>query len=428
MRAPTWISSTCCRILKMKIKTLQVSTPTGDSGLLLRESQYVFNYGAADRRNEVSLTMPIRAKSYASTPLMPVFAMNLPEGYLFDLIARRIAKHERIDDMRLLAITGRQQIGRLQFLPPGEHWDVPEPQVGLQQLLHEPASRGLFEFLVETYFRSGISGVQPKVLMPDADIPPPGRIAFPEADLIVKSGSAEYPWLAQNEFLCMDVARRAGLDVPEFWLSDDASLLVLRRFDLLPERLGFEDMAVLMGKPRDAQGNYKYQGSYEAITRVIAAFSGTSTAANLRAFFASVVLSMLVRNGDAHLKNFGLLYRDPSAGEARLAPIYDVVTTTIYPHYNQRTGEERVDRTTALKLFSGAKSRQYPSRDDLLGFGKTVCMVSRPELVIDRIATAMSETLDAHRSRLGHEYGKRLVAEWESSQQVLSAARSYSRG
>lgn len=412
----------------MKIKTLQVSTPTGDSGLLLRESQYVFNYGAADRRNEVSLTMPIRAKSYASTPLMPVFAMNLPEGYLFDLIARRIAKHERIDDMRLLAITGRQQIGRLQFLPPGEHWDVPEPQVGLQQLLHEPASRGLFEFLVETYFRSGISGVQPKVLMPDADIPPPGRIAFPEADLIVKSGSAEYPWLAQNEFLCMDVARRAGLDVPEFWLSDDASLLVLRRFDLLPERLGFEDMAVLMGKPRDAQGNYKYQGSYEAITRVIAAFSGTSTAANLRAFFASVVLSMLVRNGDAHLKNFGLLYRDPSAGEARLAPIYDVVTTTIYPHYNQRTGEERVDRTTALKLFSGAKSRQYPSRDDLLGFGKTVCMVSRPELVIDRIATAMSETLDAHRSRLGHEYGKRLVAEWESSQQVLSAARSYSRG
>lgn len=412
----------------MKIKTLQVSTPTGDSGLLLRESQYVFNYGAADRRNEVSLTMPIRAKSYASTPLMPVFAMNLPEGYLFDLIARRIAKHERIDDMRLLAITGRQQIGRLQFLPPGEHWDVPEPQVGLQQLLHEPASRGLFEFLVETYFRSGISGVQPKVLMPDADIPPPGRIAFPEADLIVKSGSAEYPWLAQNEFLCMDVARRAGLDVPEFWLSDDASLLVLRRFDLLPERLGFEDMAVLMGKPRDAQGNYKYQGSYEAITRVIAAFSGTSTAANLRAFFASVVLSMLVRNGDAHLKNFGLLYRDPSADEARLAPIYDVVTTTIYPHYNQRTGEERVDRTTALKLFSGAKSRQYPSRDDLLGFGKTVCMVSRPELVIDRIATAMSETLDAHRSRLGHEYGKRLVAEWESSQQVLSAARSYSRG
>lgn len=407
-----------------RIKTLQVSTPTGEAGLLLRESQYVFNYSSTERVNEVSLTMPIRAQSYATTPLMPVFAMNLPEGYLFDLIARRIAKHERIDDMRLLAITGRQQIGRLQFLPPGERWEPPPAQVGLQQLLHEP-SQGLFDFLVETYFGSGISGVQPKVLMPDADASPADRITFPEADLIVKSGAAEYPWLAQNEFLCMEAARRAGLDVPEFWLSDDGNLFILRRFDLLPERQGFEDMAVLMGKPRDPQGNYKYQESYEAIARIISAFSGPQATANLQAFFASVALSAMVRNGDAHLKNFGLLYRDPSAGEAQLAPIYDVVTTTIYPYYNQRTGETRIDRTMALKLFSGAKTRNYPSRNDLLRFGKTICMVNRPDEVIDRIATAMSETLDANRPRLEHEYGMRLVSEWEGGRQMLSPAQAY---
>ena len=408
----------------MKVKTLQVSTPTGAAGLLLRESQYVFNYITTQRANEVSLTMPIRAQSYATTPLMPVFSMNLPEGYLFDLIARRIAKHERIDDMRLLAITGRQQIGRLQFLQSGERWEPPPAQVGLKRLLHEPASRGLFDFLLDTYFESGISGVQPKVLMPDADAAPPDRIAFPQANLIVKSGTAEYPWLAQNEFLCMEAARRADLDVPEFWLSDDGNLFILRRFDLLPERQGFEDMAVLMGKPRDPQGNYKYQESYEAIARIVSAFSGPRARDNLQAFFASLALSVMVRNGDAHLKNFGLLYRDPGAGEAWLAPIYDVVTTTIYPHYNQRTGETRVDRTMALKLFSGAKTRNYPSRDELLRFGKTVCMVSRPDQVIDRIATAMSATLDAHRPRLQHEYGARIVAEWTGGRQALSSPQS----
>jgi len=408
----------------MRVKTLQVSTPTGAAGLLLRESQYVFNYITTQRANEVSLTMPIRAQSYATTPLMPVFSMNLPEGYLFDLIARRIAKHERIDDMRLLAITGRQQIGRLQFLQSGERWEPPPAQVGLKRLLHEPASRGLFDFLLDTYFESGISGVQPKVLMPDADAAPPDRIAFPQANLIVKSGTAEYPWLAQNEFLCMEAARRADLDVPEFWLSDDGNLFILRRFDLLPERQGFEDMAVLMGKPRDPQGNYKYQESYEAIARIVSAFSGPRARDNLQAFFASLALSVMVRNGDAHLKNFGLLYRDPGAGEAWLAPIYDVVTTTIYPHYNQRTGETRVDRTMALKLFSGAKTRNYPSRDELLRFGKTVCMVSRPDQVIDRIATAMSATLVAHRSRLQHEYGERLVAEWTGGRQALSSPHS----
>ena len=220
--------------------------------------------------------------------------------------------------------------------------------------------------------------------------------------------------------------RRAGLDVPEFWLSDDARLFVLRRFDLLPQRQGFEDMAVLMGKARDAQGNYKYQGSYEAIARVISAFSGSAAKANLEAFFASVALSMMLRNGDAHLKNFGLLYRDPSAGQARLAPVYDVVTTTIYPYYNQRTGTEHVDRTTALKLFSGAKARQYPSREDLLRFGKSICLVDRPGDAIDRIATAMTETLEAHRPRLAGEYGERLVTEWEGGRRAMATSHLFS--
>lgn len=399
-------------------------TPTGEAGHLLREAQYVFTYTATERGNETSPTMPIRARRYSSNPLMPAFSMNLPEGYLFDLIRRRIAKHERIDDMRLLAITGRRQIGRLQFLQPGEQWHERPPQVGLTQLLHEPASQGLFEFLVDSYFDSGISGVQPKVMIPDADSALPERH---EADLIVKAGADDYPWLSQNEFLCMDAARRAGLDVPEFWLSDDAQLFILRRFDLVPERLGFEDMAVLMGKPRDAQGNYKYQGSYESVARYIGAFSGSAIKKNLTAFFASVALSVMVRNGDAHLKNFGLLYRDPSAGEARLAPVYDVVTTTIYPYYNQRTGAERVDRTMALKLFSGAKDRNYPSREELLRFGRSACEIENPELIIDRIATAMSETLQVHASRLDGEYGKRLVTEWEAGRTSVAASRIHAQ-
>ena len=35
-------------------------------------------------------------------------------------------------------------------------------------------------------------------------------------------------------------------------------------------------------------------------------------------------------NGDAHLKNFGLLYSEPTQRDARLAPAYDIVNTTAY--------------------------------------------------------------------------------------------------
>lgn len=46
-------------------------------------------------------------------------------------------------------------------------------------------------------------------------------------------------------------------------------------------------------------------------------------------FFAALALSLMVRNGDAHLKNFGVLYSSP-VGTVSLAPGYDVVTTTTY--------------------------------------------------------------------------------------------------
>lgn len=48
----------------------------------------------------------------------------------------------------------------------------------------------------------------------------------------------------------------------------------------------------------------------------------------LARFYEQLVFSIMLRNGDAHLKNFGVLYTHP--GDARLAPMFDVVTTAIY--------------------------------------------------------------------------------------------------
>ena len=41
------------------------------------------------------------------------------------------------------------------------------------------------------------------------------------------------------------------------------------------------------------------------------------------------MLSVILRNGDAHLKNFGVLYASP-LDPVTLAPVYDIVTTTAY--------------------------------------------------------------------------------------------------
>lgn len=170
-------------------------------------------------------------------------------------------------------------------------------------------------------------------------------------------------------------------------------MLLVDRFDMDPNghRLGFEDMASIMGlRVRDTLSDRKYQGSYERIADALKILRLPE--ADVQRFFEQVALTVMVSNGDGHLKNYGVLYT--SADDVRLAPMFDVVTTTIYRYARFAGGEDLVDHTLALKLFAGKRqTRTYPTTEELLRFGRVVCCVSEPTKVIQRIAAAMSDTL-----------------------------------
>lgn len=410
-----------------KIKKLVVTTPQGVSGMLHHESRYSFNYTSGERESEISLLMPIRPESYSSGALPIVFAMNKPEGFLLQKLMSVFAKQGGLDDMKLLALVGDNQIGRLQYSNPDTERTKPHrPQVGLQELLKQHPTQSMFDFLVDSYLESGISGMQPKVMIPDADKPllMDSKTTVIHSNLIVKAGGDDYPFLTQNEFLCMEAARRSDILVPDFWLSDDGGLFIMERFDLNNSKpLGFEDMSVLMGKQPDPQGQYKYQGSYENIAMAIQLFCRDVAIENKQKFFEYVALSIMVRNGDAHLKNFGLLYDHPTAEQAPvLAPLYDVVTTTVYPHINMRTGLSQTDRTMALKLN---KDKSYPLLKDLLLFGADTCHVSKPHIIIDKIATAMTETLLEHREKIDPNFFDLISTEWDIGRMSLESNRVF---
>jgi serine/threonine-protein kinase HipA len=400
-----------------KLKRLLVTTPQGPSGTLDKASRFVFNYTTTARPCEVSLGMPIGLESYGSTVLHPLFAMNRPEGYLLDRIRHKFGKLMQLDDMRLLSLTGANQIGRLRYAEP----DAPAQRlgagVGLATVLENAGSAELFEYLVDTYLTSGISGFQPKVMVPDADkldvVLLGTRATVVVPDLIVKASGEDYPHLAQNEFLCMDAARRAGLTVPDFWLSDSGQLFVMGRFDLVGGRqLGFEDMVVLTNRSNDE----KYLGSYEQIAKVINAYCGTNAPDSCRRFFEYLALTVLVRNGDAHLKNFGLLYEDPHTAPPTLSPLFDVVTTTVY-RYQNKHGVELTDRELALKL---AKSKHYPDRKTLIEFGRNVCGVAKPEEVLQRISDAMADTLAEHGAGMHPELMQEMRREWDGGRLAMA--------
>lgn len=365
---------------------LQVATPEGDSGRILASAgDYLFRYHEdVEAKAAISLLMPVRFDEYRHRELHPIFQMNLPEGYVLEQLRNRLAKVANVDPMLLLALSGSSSpIGRVAVSSPQVDALLARQQFPgekLEEILAWDGAEDIFAGLVDRYIlRAGISGVQPKVLVPEHQDSTPQRFTSKTSDLIIKSGRDEFPGLAINEFLCMSVAREVGIAVPEFYLSDNSKLFVMRRFDRDQQLdpIGFEDMAALMGLAAEQ----KYSKSYSAIAKAIRLFCPPEHMQNsLAQLFAIVALSCIVGNGDAHLKNFGLLYSDPTRRDARLAPAYDIVNTTAYI-----PGD-----VLALDLV-GNKSF-FASRQGLLDFAQ-ICDVVRPEEIIRGHLSALEQVM-----------------------------------
>jgi serine/threonine-protein kinase HipA len=134
-------------------------------------------------------------------------------------------------------------------------------------------------------------------------------------------------------------------------------LLVVKRFDREDDGryLGVEDFCVLTG--RRAHG--RYEGSYEELAKRITDYVSPIHLAQAREEFALMIAyACAIENGDAHLKNFSVIYRDADA-PVRLAPAYDIVSTTPYSPRD----------TMALRINN---SKQFPDRAGLIGFIRTI--------------------------------------------------------
>ena len=381
-------------MLPERIPLLEVSIgETLRAGQLLKTSNYEFRYlDPNPEQASVALLMPARQRpSWQAGDLFPAMDQNLPEGDLFMKI-RAMFPRQPTTPMHLLALMGRNGIGRLGYaVPDTVPAGLPRP-LSKAELLAMNYTPQVFDELVRAYLNTGagIAGMQPKIMVPE-------RLTVPVPSLIVKAASGAYPGLAANEYLCLKAARSAGIVTPSFELSNDGQMLLLDRFDVVEhgdgriERLGFEDIAALAGlRVRDVLSDRKYQGSYQRIAELLQQLQLPSE--NLHRFFEQVAFSVMVRNGDAHLKNFGLLYR--SSTDVWLAPLFDVVTTAIYRYTQYQGGPELEDRSLALKLFAGRhKTKAYPTTEELHTFGRKVCAVARPEPVVARIAEAMQTTL-----------------------------------
>ena len=386
-----------------KIRKLLIKVNGQPAGHLTRgetgrgEKRYVFTYlPDAGPEQSVSLTMPVRNESYVLGFLPPIFEMSQPEGFLKDHLVNRFGKILDMDDMGLLFLTGRSRIGHVTAEPPPDNTDPAisaiagvtlrqerQQAIPAREVLEagEQGWEALFERLLEAYaVSSGVGGMQPKVLAGVAYTAPRNEQRFTAVTPthIVKTSNREFPYLALNEALCLEVVRHAGIEVPGYELSENGQVILIERFDLKKDgsRYAVEDGCVLQALP----AGDKYNSSMEKLVDSILTFLPDKQHMEAaKTIFALTVINALVRNGDAHLKNFAVIYE--RAVEAALALPYDITTTQAYASLRNDIPALMMNNT-----------RRWPARKELVRFGKGPCRLRGVtcEEIIENVTGAVS--------------------------------------
>ena len=274
-----------------------------------------------------------RRQPHATNHVPAWFSNLLPEGRLRDLIAREqgVSIYREIE---LLVRIGNDLPGAVEVVP-DQHAHV-EADFSASVEASAPVSRAAGRM------RFSLAGMGMKFSMrQDGD-----RIVLPAhgegGDWIVKIPDAAFPGLPANELAVMRLAHEVGIEVPETrmvqrdqvsdlgegaWSSDENEAYMVRRFDRTAGgRVHMEDFAQVLG--RFGSGEGKYASAVETVAAL--AYRGQDRA-SLREMVRRTVFNLLVGNGDAHLKNWSLIY--PDRMRARLSPAYDLVCTAVYlPH------------------------------------------------------------------------------------------------
>jgi len=141
-------------------------------------------------------------------------------------------------------------------------------------------------------------------------------------------------YIPANEHITMQVAKQVfGIETAAnamIFFNDGTPAYLTRRFDYKVDGTKYqvEDFATLLGKTEEQEGaNYKYNGSYEDIGRIIKKYIPSATIA-MEKYFRLVVFNYLFSNGDAHLKNFSAI--ESPDGDYVLAPAYDLMCTRLH--------------------------------------------------------------------------------------------------
>lgn len=196
---------------------------------------------------------------------------------------------------------------------------------------------------------------------------------------------AQIDQVPENEHLTMQIAKQV-FNIPTaenvlIYFQDGMPAYLTKRFDLAADGTKYlqEDFAQISGKSSRTHGdNFKYEGSYEDIGKLIQQYVPASIPACER-LFTQVVFNYVFSNGDAHLKNFSLIRN--TEGEYQLSPAYDLLSTVIHSPGESDTALQLYDRDFDSTFYS---KYGYYGRVNFLELAKRLSILpKRAERILD---------------------------------------------
>lgn len=353
------------------------------------DSGFEFTYSPS-APYQLSISLPLEKQVFPAKEAEPFFSGLLPDG----IIRERLATNAHCSSgsiASLLSAYGADIAGAVVILDHEEPYkdesagyrEISEAE--LAERIRDIGSSSLLLWGDEA--RLSLAGAQEKVPLFHKD----GKWFLPTgnapSNCIIKPGKE----LAVNEYVVTTLASSFGLNVPSLSLFSfkEQMTVVSERYDRTvlegnTMRLQQEDMCQAMG----ISPELKYQSDggpgIEDILQLIRSYSSLPIL-DTEAFLQCIIFDFLIGNCDAHAKNFSFLYGYRSKESVRLAPFYDLVSTTVYP---------ALSRNLAMKI-GNAKKIDRVVREDFLN----IKGISRRmmETLIDRAIAGFETSLESMR-------------------------------
>ena len=351
----------------------------------------------------------------------------LPEGHALEVMASRVrgvqldssdgSPAEPADVLNLLAAYGRECAGAIVLVPTGQDM----PGAGHYRELNDRQVAGLITNLpnnplgsdLAAGIRMSLAGNQPKLLLARLGERWCEPVDGAATTHIIKP-TGVWPLSADNEAIVMGVARAVGLTQSATWVEDfgGTRALVAERFDRIVDpvaqtvtRRHQEDMCQALGlRPREKYSIGRPSRRMATLLRAVP----TAPGVDARKLFEQTVFRTIVGDEDGHGKNYGLIIDD---GEVDLAPLYDALTTMVYPELSGKMGtpvgrQENLAKVDLDALIEEGRACGIPERTSReiavsLADRITTAVHRLPENGLDGVALdAVSRTLTMRATRL----------------------------